>query len=82
MLGQCTFYYRFIAKNKLSKYWYYKYIYMLITNNTSIRGSIENLLLLQQILIRQAGLPNSLSFSASQLFRKQAFLQQKPATAF
>jgi hypothetical protein len=47
---------------------------MLITNNTTIKGSIENLQLLQQILIRKAELPNRLSFSARQLYRKQAFL--------
>jgi hypothetical protein len=55
---------------KLSKYLYYKYIYMLITNNTTINGSIENLSLLQQILIKKAGLSNSLSFLANQLSRK------------
>jgi hypothetical protein len=55
---------------------------MLIINNTVIRDRIENLQLLQQVLIKKAGLPNSLSFSARQLFRKQAFLQQKPTIAF
>jgi hypothetical protein len=49
-------------------------IYMLIINNTTIRVSIENLQLLQQIFIRKARLSNNLSFSARQLFRKQAFL--------
>jgi hypothetical protein len=47
---------------------------MLIINNITIKASIDNLQLLQQITIRKDGLPNNLSFPANQLSRKPTFL--------
>jgi hypothetical protein len=65
---------------------------MLITNNIIIRGRIENLQLLQQILIRKVRLSNSLGFqpdsfsesklsysrSLQQLFKKLQLKQTGP----